>query len=336
MVAITLRDARDPVLSRWIEARDDEERREQLDRLLVDRARPLIASVLARFAKSDRALGGEEADDVTGTVILRLMRKLQNPEALTGEAIRDFDGYVATLTYRTIYDVMRQRFPERTRLKNRIRYLLGHDPRFAVWTAGDGVVCGLRAWEGRADAVDTLVISRGMASRVMLDRERPHDAVAAIFERAGRPRSLESLVRIVAELWDVVEIRAEAPDDQLAASSPGHAVRFETRQFLESLWNEIRQLPENQRAALLLNLRDADGVNAVALILFVGIARIEEIAEVMSLRTEELMDLWDELPLDDHTIAARLRVTRQQVINLRRAARERLSRRTSGYDRRAE
>ncbi len=336
MVAITSRDARDPVLRRWIEAGDEDERREQLDQLLVERARPLIAGVLARFAKSDRALGGEEADDVIGTVILRLMRRLQNPEALGGEAIRDFDGYVATLTYRTIYDVMRQRFPERTRLKNRLRYLLGHDPRFAIWTAGDGVHCGLRAWEGREDAIDTLVISRGMASRVMLDRERPHDAVAAIFERAGGPLSLEALVRIAAELWDVVEIRAEAPDERLAASVPGHAARFETRQYLESLWTEIRRLPENQRAALLLNLRDADGVNAVALILFVGIARIEEIADVMSMRTDELMDLWDELPLDDRTIAARLGVTRQQVINLRRAARERLARRTSSYDRRAE
>jgi len=42
---------------------------------------------------------------------------------------------------------------------------------------------------------------------------------------------------------------------------------------------------------------------------------------------EALAELWNSLPLDDHAIAARLGITRQQVINLRRAARERLARR---------
>jgi hypothetical protein len=41
-----------------------------------------------------------------------------------------------------------------------------------------------------------------------------------------------------------------------------------------------------------------------------------------------LSALWDQLPLDDLSIAARLGVTRQQVINLRKAARARLARRT--------
>ncbi len=38
----------------------------------------------------------------------------------------------------------------------------------------------------------------------------------------------------------------------------------------------------------------------------------------------ELATLWQELPLEDARIAVILDVTRQQVINLRRTARERL------------
>jgi hypothetical protein len=42
---------------------------------------------------------------------------------------------------------------------------------------------------------------------------------------------------------------------------------------------------------------------------------------------EELTEIWNALPLDDVAIAAHLGVTRQQVINLRKSARERLVRR---------
>jgi hypothetical protein len=38
--------------------------------------------------------------------------------------------------------------------------------------------------------------------------------------------------------------------------------------------------------------------------------------------------LWNKLPMDDNGIAAFLRVTRQQVINFRKSAKERLARRT--------
>ena len=59
-------------------------------------------------------------------------------------ALRDFDGYVATTTYDAVYDMLRRRFPERTRLKNRLRYLLTHDERFALWIAAAGVACKVR------------------------------------------------------------------------------------------------------------------------------------------------------------------------------------------------
>jgi RNA polymerase sigma factor (sigma-70 family) len=318
----------DPVLIPLIDARDEESRQQQLERLLVEHASPVIDSVAARISRSDRAITPDDIDDLVSTVRLRLVRKLQESETLDEEIIGDFGNYVARLTYNTIYDFLRERFPERTRLKNRIRYLLGHDHRLALWHTPEGMACGLAAWNERQDLLQSFAISRSMASRVMGDRERPHDAVAAMLQRAGRPLLLDTLVGIAADLWNITEARFEQPDHRLSETAPSHAVQYETRQLLEACWSEIRLLPQKQRAALLLNLRDPDGVNLIALLVLVRVAAFDEIAGAIGMSVEELTSTWELLPLDDLAIAERLQMTRQQVINLRRTARQRLARRT--------
>ena len=57
------------------------------------------------------------------------------------------------------------------------------------------------------------------------------------------------------------------------------------------------------------------------------IASIQQIAEALEMPDEEMAILWNELPLEDAVIGERLGATRQQVSNLRKCARERLSRR---------
>lgn len=44
-------------------------------------------------------------------------------------------------------------------------------------------------------------------------------------------------------------------------------------------------------------------------------------APVIELSPDEFAELWHDLPLDDNTIAGRLGLARQQVINLRKSAR---------------
>jgi hypothetical protein len=46
---------------------------------------------------------------------------------------------------------------------------------------------------------------------------------------------------------------------------------------------------------------------------------------------EEFAEIWNHLPLDDNRIAEILNLTRQQVINLRKSARERLARRMKNF-----
>ena len=60
-----------------------------------------------------------------------------------------------------------------------------------------------------------------------------------------------------------------------------------------------------------------------------GVASIRTVAGALDVSPEEFAAFWDELPLSDAAIAARLGTTRQQVINLRKAARIILGRRLS-------
>ncbi|HEY6136252.1 MAG TPA: hypothetical protein VI670_00640 [Thermoanaerobaculia bacterium] len=122
-------------------------------------------------------------------------------------------------------------------------------------------------------------------------------------------------------------MEAAAEPEDLPDSAPTPLVRLEQRADVRQLWGEIQLLRPPQRAALLLNLRGDDGRNMVGLFVLIGVAAIDEIAEALAMPVDELASLWNDLPLDDLSIAARLGLTRQQVINLRRSARDRLLRR---------
>jgi hypothetical protein len=60
-----------------------------------------------------------------------------------------------------------------------------------------------------------------------------------------------------------------------------------------------------------------------------GVASMRQIAAALEMPAEELAGLWGRMPLSDLEIAARLGLQRQQIINLRKAARQRLARRTA-------
>jgi hypothetical protein len=69
----------------------------------------------------------------------------------------------------------------------------------------------------------------------------------------------------------------------------------------------------------------------VALLPLTGIASLRNVARVTGLEPEKLAEIWNRLPLEDSAIAGILQVTRQQVINLRKSARERLARRMRAH-----
>ena len=313
----------DPVLRPLIEAPGEVERERALEFVLIEKARPTIFGVIGGMRGT--ALGAEEAEEIAATVILRLIRRLHDIADNDAHAIGRFDDFVARLTYNAIYDFLRSRFPQRTRLKNRLRYVVRNDHRFTWRVSGSDIVVALASWGSRDDVSRRPSISRRDASAPMLRQQNTGDALAAALLRIGAPMTLDDLAAMFAELWGVSDGMPAPWHDQKSGSDPERDL--EMRRSLTSLWREVAILPPRQRAALLLNLRDCEGLNAIALFVVVGAATVPEIAAAAGLTPERMWEMWDDLPLDDLTIGDMLGITRQQVINLRKSARERLARR---------
>jgi hypothetical protein len=306
------------ILEELLAASDPDSRARALARV-ADSAQPLIDRTLARRCAGWRR---DEIADVRSTVLLRLIMRLQRSEA---PPIRDLEAFVVVLTTSTVNDFLRRRAPERTRLKNRLRYLCTYGDAFAVWSAAGIVVCGLREWTQSDSAPPPLDRARNEIPPAARDERHAADAVAAVLRWAGRPVALDDLVDLFHELWGYGR-RDGVDAERVADSAPTAAATLEQRSALRELWREIERLPRPQRAALLLNLRDADGGNALALIVLVGVAAFADVAAAIGIPSDALAALWERMPLADVEIAAELGLTRQQVINLRKAARRRLQR----------
>lgn len=305
-----------------IDARSEAERSSAIERVLGE-ARPVIASVLSRNRSG--AFRRDDFDDVTATVLMRLVRRLQLAVSTPEAPITNFRQFTAHLAYNAVYEVLRRRFPQRTRVKNRLRYALTRDDRFATWVVSDESVAGLRSWRDRLDVVSGATLAMHEAEPAMLAADRTGDAVEAVLKRFGKPVSLNDLTDILAHFWGLSDAVPNEAAEPLDTTTPHD--RLETSEHLGILWRELQELPAQQRAALLLNLRDADGMNALALFVLLNVAGLEEIAAALEMTTAHLQSIWNDLPIDDLTIGAMLGKSRQQVINLRKSARERLARR---------
>jgi hypothetical protein len=335
----------DPVLRPYLHAAVDRDAAALLGTVLVDQAEPVIRNVVAGTLGRRDVAPGADALDVEADVMLGLVARLQdlrrNPQA---EPIANFKHYVAVTSYHACYARLRARNPRRWRLRNRIRYALGHDPDLAIWEYGERRwVGGRRDWRGRKPAEISVSKLVGLCrARVNpLPAAAPAKAggaglpslLRALVLAAGSPLGLPDLVEAVADLTgsdepQVISNVASDVMDGVEDRAPDITTVLDQQTNLRVLWEEIMVLPLRQRRALLLNLRDEAGAGAIELFPMTGVASIRRIADVLELDHTGFAELWPRLPLDDRDIAERLGLDRQQVINLRKSARARLARRT--------
>lgn len=179
-----------------------------------------------------------------------------------------------------------------------------------------------------------------------------------LFEWIGHPIRFDELTKIVCGLKQIEDLSPVADGEARRGLSewlPDKRRRpdeqAEWREFLERLWAQIEQLPHLQRLAYLLNFTAADG--QLELFWAYGVAGIRRIGAALQITEEQfarvwpvltLSDemrqralacenydgrfavLWQHLPLPDAAIGCLLGTERQKVINLRKAAGDRLSR----------
>jgi len=326
-------DSSDSMLVPFLTAKSESMSDELLRAIIDEHADPIIKKILrSKLRVSLNGRGTQQnqdaleiAGDLRASIIATLRALRQNPNQT---AIANFSDYVAIKTYSACADYFREKHPQRWRLKSLLRRRLRQNPRFALWQAEDKRwYAGFSRHEETGSAAD----EPGKLSAAQMKSD---EFLSVLFERSGRPIVFDEVVRIAAETWHIhdpptepIDTDGSERDDQFMSSEPRVDLALEQRLFFEQVWLEVCQLPVLQRAALLLNLRDSRDGGMISFLPFLGVASKEELARLLEMPDADFQKLWNELPLDDLRIAQMFGITRQQVINLRKTARERLARR---------
>jgi len=337
-------DSSDSMLARFLTAKSESTSDELLRAIVNEHADPIIKKILrSKLRVSLNGRGTQQnqdalelAGDLRASIIATLRALRQNPNQT---AIANFSDYVAIKTYSACADYFREKHPQRSRLKSLLRRRLRLNPRFALWQAEDKRwYAGSSGREDTGSEAGELDVSESVTlptdRKLNAAQMKTDEFLGVLFERSGRPIVFDEIVKIAAETWHIhdpptesIDIDGSERDDQLTSSEPRVDLALEQRLVFEQVWLEVCQLPVLQRAALLLNLRDSRDGGVISFLPFLGVASKEELARLLEMPYADFQKVWNELPLDDLRIAQMFGITRQQVINLRKTARERLARR---------
>lgn len=329
--------AADPVLAEWLAAEEGKSADLALAALIEEVAMPVALQALGRKLRGKTGWGrGAPAPEDTREVIsrvreqlVRAARRMREPGAVP---VRDYAGYVATVAHSAWAEFLRDKYPARTLLSHRLRYLLENrsgQTGFALWTGPDGdLQGGFAVWKTRAaapapvDALRRLLVDphladgpQGLAASTALP-----EATARALRWLGGPVPFHDLVAIISDRLGINEAPEPLESAQESGAlprdpAPGPEDALRWREYLAWLWREIGGLPLRQRRAFLLHSTVAHDLE------YGAVAGVRQQARLLELAPETFAGYWARLPLDDLTIADLLGVTRQQVINLRKVAR---------------
>jgi len=322
-------DSVDSLLVPFCEAPDGPEAERALSEVLEREVEPVVASIL-RSRRYFRPADDLHLEDVRSQIRVRIIDRLWSLRSRTGtEAIRDLHSYVASTTFHACDQHIRERKPDRHHFRDRLRRLMGREP-LALWKLPDGRwLAGLAVWRGEAPArVAVLGDTPRPAALDAIDFERrPVEFLTRLFDLVGSPVELDDVVNWLTRVEGLAARRAVDSEEikDLPAPHPDPEAQAVARSFLEKFWQEVCQLPLAQRRVYVLTFEEPH--------LLIGLTTLRQTAEALDMHSLELSRLWPLLPLDDRAVAEMIErswqqsLTRQQVINLRQAARQRLARR---------
>lgn len=326
----------DPVLEPFLNAPLESAAEQDALRELIDQVTPVIEGVVR--GKAGAAVAPLEREELFNEAVLQLIRRLQEikPDPAR-HTIENFHGYAAVTAFNVVHAHFRRVRPERQRLRNHIRHVVRKTPRYALWQSQSGQsVCGLAGWaetnsgeasEANLDLIPPLSPAVTVTWNDAISRPQLMRALEHVFEHGRKPVELEQLVEKIAELFRLPVAPTQATPVEQVDETASVESSLVFRSALIEVWREIDLLPARQRVALLLGLRDENGSAITSLLVLLRIVTFDELAAAVDLSRDKLAAIWDQLPLPDMVIAERLDLTRQQVINLRKSARQRLGRR---------
>jgi DNA-directed RNA polymerase specialized sigma24 family protein len=335
----------DPMLRPYLNAEDEQNSETLLDALVEDHIAPLIRKRIRRkLFKISATMGTDHpernVEDLCSEAHLNVIKSLRQMKADgSRKAIRNLDAYVSIVVRQVCDQQIRRLNPNRVRLESQIRYVCSHHPEFAIWEADGCFVIGRASWKSRPATdrkPDIETIQKQFLKNKGLTLKSTKQLIAicdcALNDSEG-PLELEDVVRIAEVLLGVSSLRYE-PLDDLERQDPAQSIdeKLHLQKYLQRIWSEVVQLPSAQRIAILLSLKDDSGRPLLPFLPLLKVANIEEIELHLSLSRDDFTKIWNNLPLSDRDIAEVLNLTTQQVANLRKCARERLSRRLKNFN----
>lgn len=314
-----------------------------LAELLSKKIQPVVEKTLrsklhVSLKPSDYSQTNQDALEIASEIKLLLVSELgklkSNPN---GKIIHNLNSYVVSVTINAYRQYLRAKYPLRRQLKNKLRYLLTHHRKFALWEDQTGWFCGFEEYKstGKFRFLNAEAIRAGISETVnknnLRENSRIVDLLATVFDFAKVPVSFNDLLSLVAKIQEIKDQKEVSETDYLqseilAVSDNQIRTEIEQKEYLEKIWIEICELPIRHRLALLLNLKDKQGDCVIRLFPVLRIASVRQIAEALEFPAEEFASVWRELPWEDFKIAEFMNLTRQQVINLRQSARARIVR----------
>lgn len=328
----------DPLLHPFLESPSESDAQLRLEDLMRDHVEPAIRQVLQRRIRLSPGRTGTQSpeqnlEDILAEARLNVLRTLRQLKEKPQQSIQNFEGYVRAIADQAWDQQLRRMFPQRWRLKNQLRYLLSHHPDFGLWRSTSGeMVAGKSAWKGREAAAGAVPLDTDVRLAGRKGTDRLVQLLCQAFQESGAPLEIEGLVNSM-EKWLGTSDSGTLEDqgdpellERLQDQRDTTQQRIENRMFLRRLWDEIVLLPERQRMAILFGLRDASGYPLAPLLPLLEVVSKMDIAVSLNLSSQEFAALWNQLPMDDRAIARYLQITPQQVINLRKCARQRLGR----------
>lgn len=320
--------------SNWKTA-NEAEREEILSELLLQEAPPLIRKVLRQrlgFYLNPLGVNSQqpEAENLYQDILTKLLQRSQDWLADTDKnAIHNYRNLVITIATNACHDYLRAKSPNRARLKNKLRELCARHRDFKIWAgAAHEQLCGFTVWEKEAKSgtameqirkwqifPDSFFVSGEDVQRLTFTK-----LVAEVLQQAGGPVELEAMTKLLTTLLGTQDHPLESLDQEQADTdwqpidpATNAELRLEGRATLQLLWEEIRQLPRQQRAAVCLSLTDQNGNDLFSILLEAEAVTWTQLASDLDLSQSEFIELLRQLPMDNASVANYLSTTRAMV-----------------------
>ncbi len=325
-------------------AADDQQYQALLDNLIKEHAEPLIHKIIhAKLklpqTKSIKKTGHDDANDLCQDSIIKLIAHLKQLKTdPSRHPISAFDDFVAKITFNVYNSYIRSKYPHRHKLKRQIEHLLKSRKEFDLWKESSERLAGFAHWrdsnwpKANQETIQTQSFVLAQLDDFLINQIPLATLLTKFFDWSNQPVAFDELVNIIAEVCGIKDIQQNDWPVDHQPSAKQHSgdgiLKLEYREHLRLVWKEILALPIRQRCALLLNWKNSASDSFLSTLIIDGIASAQNIAEALEMDLPHLEQIWDQLPLKDAAIGKMLGgLPAQAIANLRKSARERLTRR---------